>query len=137
VRKDIAGPFNLADKCQGRVARESISGPPNSHPRSDSTFLPFSSFLWPTSGFYDQVLPRTETEDGLYRLLAKVTGKDASYLASKWREPSITIHAIEASSPGSERSRLDNQLPSTLTLVSRSHCYSIPCTGTSIPSHSS
>ena len=64
-----------------------------------------SNCLWPTSGFYDQVRPRTEAEDELYRLLAKVTGQDASYLASKWREPSLTIHAIEGSSPGSERFR--------------------------------
>lgn len=137
MRKDVASPSNLADKWQGRFARESISGQPNSHPRSDSTFLLSSSCLWATSGFYDQVRLRSEAEDELYRLLAKVTGKDASYLASKWREPSLTIHSIEASSPGSERSRLDDQLPNTLTPVSRSHCYSIPRTGTSISSHSS
>jgi len=52
-------------------------------------------------GFYDQGRPRTETEDERYRQIAKSTGKDTSYLASKWREPSFTIHAIEASSRGS------------------------------------
>ena len=115
MRADIAGHFYLADKKQGRITRKSISGQPNSHPRSGSKLLPSSGCLCPNSGFYDQVRPRTEAEDGLYRLVAKVTGMDASYLASKWREPSLTIHAIEASSPGSERSRLDDQLSSTLT----------------------
>lgn len=106
-------------------------------PGQSRRFFPFSSVLCSTLGFYDQVRPRTEAEDELYRLLAKVTGKDATYLASKWREPSLTIHAIEASSPGSERSRLDDPLPNTLTPVSRSHCHSIPRTCTGIPSHSS
>ncbi|KAF9013391.1 hypothetical protein BDQ17DRAFT_1386947 [Cyathus striatus] len=49
--------------------------------------------------FYDHVRPQTEEEKELYKLLSEVTHTPASSLASRWREPSLTIHSLEVSGP--------------------------------------
>lgn len=41
-------------------------------------------------------------EKALYQLLEHVTGQSASYLTAKWREPSLSIHSVETSGPGSK-----------------------------------
>jgi len=51
-------------------------------------------------GFYDAVLPQDEEEKTLYELLSTVTGRPASSLSSRWREPSLSIHSLEVSGPG-------------------------------------
>ncbi|KAF7365438.1 Beta-Ala-His dipeptidase [Mycena venus] len=50
-------------------------------------------------GFYDQVRQQTEAEKELYQRLATITGRPASSLSSRWREPSLTVHSIEISGP--------------------------------------
>ncbi|KAG9028121.1 hypothetical protein FS842_004810, partial [Serendipita sp. 407] len=50
--------------------------------------------------FYEDVRQQTEEEQELYRLLERMTGKPASYLTAKWREPSLSIHSLETSGPG-------------------------------------
>ncbi|KAJ3868519.1 hypothetical protein EV359DRAFT_77599 [Lentinula novae-zelandiae] len=50
-------------------------------------------------GFYDHVRVQTEAEKQLYSRIAAVTQKPASYMASRWREPALTIHNIEVSGP--------------------------------------
>ncbi|KAJ3742937.1 hypothetical protein DFH05DRAFT_1526431 [Lentinula detonsa] len=50
-------------------------------------------------GFYDHVRPQTEAEKELYSQLATITQKPASYMASRWREPALTIHNVEVSGP--------------------------------------
>ncbi|KJA17478.1 hypothetical protein HYPSUDRAFT_146481 [Hypholoma sublateritium FD-334 SS-4] len=49
--------------------------------------------------FYDKVRPQTDTEKELYKLLSDVTQKPASLLASRWREPSLTVHNVQISGP--------------------------------------
>ncbi|KAJ7688222.1 hypothetical protein B0H14DRAFT_3053338 [Mycena olivaceomarginata] len=50
-------------------------------------------------GFYDQVRQQTAAEKALYQRLATITGRPASSLSSRWREPSLTVHSIEISGP--------------------------------------
>ncbi|KAJ7725375.1 hypothetical protein B0H16DRAFT_1594756 [Mycena metata] len=50
-------------------------------------------------GFYDQVRQQTDAEKELYKRLATITGRTASSLSSRWREPSLTVHSIEISGP--------------------------------------
>ncbi|KAJ4481002.1 hypothetical protein J3R30DRAFT_3656697 [Lentinula aciculospora] len=50
-------------------------------------------------GFYDHVRVQTQEEKELYSRLATITQKPASFMASRWREPALTIHNIEVSGP--------------------------------------
>ncbi|KAJ7645615.1 hypothetical protein DFH06DRAFT_1211918 [Mycena polygramma] len=50
-------------------------------------------------GFYDRVRPQTDAEKELYKRLATITGRPATSLSSRWREPSLTVHSIEISGP--------------------------------------
>ncbi|KAJ7695752.1 hypothetical protein B0H17DRAFT_1055463 [Mycena rosella] len=50
-------------------------------------------------GFYDRVRQQTDAEKDLYKRLATITGRPASSLSSRWREPSLTVHSIEISGP--------------------------------------
>ena len=49
----------------------------------------------------DSVRPKTEEEKNLYELLSSITKQPASLLCSRWREPSLSIHNLEVSGPGS------------------------------------
>jgi di- and tripeptidase len=51
--------------------------------------------------FYDNVRQQSDKEKELYQLLERVTGQSARYLTAKWREPSLSIHSVETSGPGS------------------------------------
>ena len=51
----------------------------------------------------DKVRPQTDAEKELYKLLSDVTQKPASLLASRWREPSLTIHNVQISGPKSKQ----------------------------------
>ncbi|KAJ7622848.1 WD40-repeat-containing domain protein [Mycena polygramma] len=51
-------------------------------------------------GFYDRVRPQTDAEKELYKRLA-ITGRPATSLSSRWREPFLTVHSIEISGPQS------------------------------------
>ncbi|KAF8489393.1 hypothetical protein JB92DRAFT_3013429 [Gautieria morchelliformis] len=51
--------------------------------------------------FYDRVQPQTASEQELYQILEDITHKPASSLSSRWREPSLSIHSVETSGPGS------------------------------------
>lgn len=48
------------------------------------------------------VRPLTEEERQLYKVLSGVIQTPASVLSAKWREPSLTIHDVRASSATSE-----------------------------------
>ncbi|KAF5327950.1 hypothetical protein D9758_016773 [Tetrapyrgos nigripes] len=50
-------------------------------------------------GFYDHVRQQTKEEEELYQRLSAVTNKSASSLASRWCQPSLTVHNIEISGP--------------------------------------
>ncbi|EMG47843.1 DUG2 Probable di- and tripeptidase DUG2 [Candida maltosa Xu316] len=50
-------------------------------------------------GFYNDVLPLTESEEKLYKKVADYLGFDTETLKVKWREPSLTIHKIQVSGP--------------------------------------
>ncbi|KZT56318.1 glutathione degradosome [Calocera cornea HHB12733] len=50
-------------------------------------------------GFYDNVRPATIGELQAYELLSDITGKRASDLRSRWREPSLSIHNLGGSGP--------------------------------------
>ncbi|KAF4578670.1 hypothetical protein EYR36_000477 [Pleurotus pulmonarius] len=50
-------------------------------------------------GFYDSVRPQTEEEHQLYLTLSPLTQRPASTIASRWCEPSLTIHNIQISGP--------------------------------------
>ncbi|KAH9917958.1 Zn-dependent exopeptidase [Fomitopsis serialis] len=50
-------------------------------------------------GFYDNVLPCTDQEKGVYAVLANITKTPAAHLSSRWREPSLTVHNVEVSGP--------------------------------------
>ncbi|TFK40678.1 hypothetical protein BDQ12DRAFT_679847 [Crucibulum laeve] len=50
-------------------------------------------------GFYDHVRRETDQEKQIYSLLSDITHRPAASLASRWREPSLTIHNIEISGP--------------------------------------
>lgn len=49
----------------------------------------------------DAVLPQDDEERKLYKLLSEVTGNPPLSLSSRWREPSLTIHSVTVSGPGS------------------------------------
>ncbi|CCM00624.1 uncharacterized protein FIBRA_02660 [Fibroporia radiculosa] len=49
--------------------------------------------------FYDSVRPLASDEEQSYTVISKLTGTPASSLASRWREPSLTIHSVEVSGP--------------------------------------
>ncbi|KAH9829631.1 Zn-dependent exopeptidase [Rhodofomes roseus] len=49
--------------------------------------------------FYDSVRPCSEQETQLYSTLANITKTPAASLASRWREPSLTVHNVEVSGP--------------------------------------
>ncbi|KAH7885115.1 hypothetical protein F5I97DRAFT_1810763 [Phlebopus sp. FC_14] len=51
-------------------------------------------------GFYDSVRFQTEDEKRLYEHLSSVARKPSSLLASRWREPSLSVHNIAVSGPG-------------------------------------
>ncbi|KAJ7134317.1 hypothetical protein C8R44DRAFT_662695 [Mycena epipterygia] len=50
-------------------------------------------------GFYERVRQQTDVEKNLYKQLATITGRPASSLSSRWREPSLTVHSIDISGP--------------------------------------
>jgi di- and tripeptidase len=50
----------------------------------------------------DQVRPQTASEVEDYQVLAKITGKPARSIASRWREPSLTVHSVYAAGGDSE-----------------------------------
>ncbi|KAH9933265.1 Zn-dependent exopeptidase [Amylocystis lapponica] len=50
-------------------------------------------------GFYESVRPLTDDERQQYTVLSGITQTPASSLASRWREPSLTIHNVEVSGP--------------------------------------
>lgn len=50
----------------------------------------------------DRVRPQTDTEKQLYDVLSDVTQKPGSVLSSRWSEPSLTVHNIDVSGPGSK-----------------------------------
>ncbi|KAL4080831.1 hypothetical protein J3A83DRAFT_4153384 [Scleroderma citrinum] len=52
-------------------------------------------------GFYESVREQTVKEKQLYELLSEVTGSPGSVLSSRWREPSLTVHNLAVSGPGS------------------------------------
>ncbi|EGW35308.1 uncharacterized protein SPAPADRAFT_146412 [Spathaspora passalidarum NRRL Y-27907] len=49
--------------------------------------------------FYDDILPMSQTESGLYEKIHDVIHTTSSTLIRKWREPSLTIHKIQVSGP--------------------------------------
>jgi len=50
-------------------------------------------------GFYESVRPITEDERQSYTVLSGITQTPAASLASRWREPSLTVHNVEVSGP--------------------------------------
>lgn len=50
----------------------------------------------------ERVRKQTDEERQLYELLSKVTGSPGSLLSSRWREPSLTVHKLVVSGPGSK-----------------------------------
>lgn len=52
----------------------------------------------------DSVRPQTEEEQQLYLTLSHLTQRPASTIASRWCEPSLTIHNIQISGPRSASS---------------------------------
>ncbi|OSX56497.1 hypothetical protein POSPLADRAFT_1186649 [Postia placenta MAD-698-R-SB12] len=50
-------------------------------------------------GFYDSVRPLTPEEQQVYTVLSGVTQTPTALLASRWREPSLTIHNVQVSGP--------------------------------------
>ncbi|KAI0726272.1 Zn-dependent exopeptidase [Fomitopsis betulina] len=50
-------------------------------------------------GFYDSVRPLSDEEKALYDVLSNITKTPATSLASRWREPSLTVHNVEVSGP--------------------------------------
>jgi len=61
-------------------------------------------------GFYESVRPFNQDEKEIYERLAEVTGRSVASLVSRWREPSFTVHSIEASGPKNA-----TVIPSTVT----------------------
>ncbi|KZT64245.1 Zn-dependent exopeptidase [Daedalea quercina L-15889] len=49
--------------------------------------------------FYDSVRPCSDDERQLYDVLSNITRTPAASLASRWREPSLTVHNVEVSGP--------------------------------------
>ncbi|EUC63300.1 beta-ala-his dipeptidase [Rhizoctonia solani AG-3 Rhs1AP] len=50
--------------------------------------------------FYDKVRPQPEEERVLYEKIAEVTKTTPASIASKWSEPSLSIHSLNVSGPG-------------------------------------
>lgn len=50
----------------------------------------------------DSVRPLTPEEQQVYTVLSGVTQTPTALLASRWREPSLTIHNVQVSGPRSE-----------------------------------
>lgn len=50
----------------------------------------------------NRVRSQTEAEKHLYDILSKVTQKPGSVLSSRWSEPSLTVHNVDVSGPGSK-----------------------------------
>ncbi|CAE6432865.1 unnamed protein product [Rhizoctonia solani] len=50
--------------------------------------------------FYDQVRPQPEEERVLYEKIAEVTKTTPTSIASRWSEPSLSIHSLNVSGPG-------------------------------------
>ncbi|EIN12463.1 Zn-dependent exopeptidase [Punctularia strigosozonata HHB-11173 SS5] len=59
--------------------------------------------------FYDSVRPPTEDETQLYRRISAIVQQPTSWLSSRWREPSLTVHNVEVSGP-----RNSTVIPSTV-----------------------
>ncbi|EJU03191.1 glutathione degradosome [Dacryopinax primogenitus] len=51
-------------------------------------------------GFYENVRPATKAELDAFDTLSDITGKPASNLRARWREPSLSIHSLGGSGPG-------------------------------------
>jgi len=49
----------------------------------------------------DRVRPASKEEDEIFKLLSDVTGRPPSSFASRWREPTLSVHAISDSGLGS------------------------------------
>lgn len=49
----------------------------------------------------DSVRPLSDEEKALYDVLSNITKTPATSLASRWREPSLTVHNVEVSGPRS------------------------------------
>jgi hypothetical protein len=67
---------------------------------SDARRLPFDKA--DAASTDKRVRPQTEAEKQLYDVLSKMTQKPGSVLASRWSEPSLTVHNIDVSGPGSK-----------------------------------
>ncbi|KAG8723573.1 hypothetical protein FRC12_024467, partial [Ceratobasidium sp. 428] len=50
--------------------------------------------------FYDNVRPQPEEERALYERIAAVTHTTPASIASRWSEPSLSIHSLNVSGPG-------------------------------------
>ena len=49
----------------------------------------------------DAVQKKTDKERELYKLLSSLTGQPAETFSQKWIEPSLSLHSLEVSGPGS------------------------------------
>ncbi|CUA72557.1 putative di-and tripeptidase DUG2 [Rhizoctonia solani] len=63
-----------------------------------ATLASGSNVLIPS--FYDKVRPQPEEERILYKKIAEVTRTTPASIASKWSEPSLSIHSLNVSGPG-------------------------------------
>ncbi|KAG8692936.1 hypothetical protein FRC08_009441 [Ceratobasidium sp. 394] len=50
--------------------------------------------------FYDKVRPQPDEERALYEKIAAVTRTTPASIASRWSEPSLSIHSLNVSGPG-------------------------------------
>ena len=50
----------------------------------------------------DAVLKQSQKEMEMTDLLATVTGQPASSFLARWSEPSLSVHSVEVSGPGSK-----------------------------------
>ncbi|CEL62689.1 putative di-and tripeptidase DUG2 OS=Saccharomyces cerevisiae (strain ATCC 204508 / S288c) GN=DUG2 PE=1 SV=1 [Rhizoctonia solani AG-1 IB] len=50
--------------------------------------------------FYDKIRPQPEEERVLYEKIAQVTKTTPASIASRWSEPSLSIHSLNVSGPG-------------------------------------
>jgi len=71
----------------------------------------------------DAVLPQDEDEKQLYSLLSDVTGNPSLSFASRWREPSLTIHSVTVSGPGS-MSSINSEVHEHLNIHNSCNCNS-------------
>jgi len=51
-------------------------------------------------GFYDHVRATSEEEDGIFKLLAEITGRTPQSFSARWREPTLSVHSISDSGLG-------------------------------------